>query len=65
MQGILSSRLKDHDNPFRKMVFDNQKEMEKVIGKPSENEFILERQEELATFMKDITSLMRRVNRHA
>lgn len=65
MQGILSSRLKDHDNPFRKMVFDNQKEMEKVIGKPSENEFILERQEELATFTKDITSLMRRVNRHA
>ncbi|MFI5195029.1 MAG: hypothetical protein ACHQD7_13275, partial [Chitinophagales bacterium] len=38
--GILSSREKDYVNPFRKMVYDSQAEMDTVIGKPEENNFI-------------------------
>ena len=39
-RGILDSREKDYHNPFRRMVYDSQAEMDKVIGKPDENNFI-------------------------
>jgi hypothetical protein len=38
--GILVSREKDYDNPFRRMVYDSQAEMDKVLGRPDENSFI-------------------------
>lgn len=38
--GILSSRKKDYLNPFRKMVYENQDEMDQVVGKLDENQFI-------------------------
>jgi hypothetical protein len=39
-QGIMSSRKKDYLNPFRKMVYENQDEMDQVVGKLDDNSFI-------------------------
>lgn len=37
---VKSSRIKDYQNPFRKMTFDNDREMDEVVGKYSEDGFI-------------------------
>ncbi len=39
-KGIFNSRKKDYLNPFRKMVYENQAEMDQVIGKLEDNSFI-------------------------
>ncbi len=39
-KGILNSRKKDYENPFRKMVYENETEMNKVLGKLEDNSFI-------------------------
>jgi Domain of unknown function (DUF4954) len=38
--GIFNSRKKDYLNPFRKMVYESQAEMDQVIGKLDDNSFI-------------------------
>ena len=38
--GIVSSRQKDYSTPYRKMVYDTQEEMDKVLGKFEDNGFI-------------------------
>ncbi|MBL7727852.1 MAG: DUF4954 family protein, partial [Dinghuibacter sp.] len=58
---IAVSRGKDYTNPFRKMVYASQKEMEKVLGKLSENSFILQQQKELEQFEKKVKTLRRLV----
>lgn len=40
LKQVEKSRSKDYKNPFRTMVYDNKKEMEKVIGKLSDDSFI-------------------------
>lgn len=40
MVRTIDSRRKDYENPYRKMVYDNEAEMDAVIGKFEENEFI-------------------------
>src|SRR6185436_15628626 len=40
VNGIMESRAKDYQNPFRKMVYESDEEMNKVIGKLNENSFI-------------------------
>lgn len=40
LQQVETSRSKDYKNPFRAMVYNNKKEMEKVIGKLSDDTFI-------------------------
>ncbi len=52
VKGIYESRAKDYASPFRQMVYESQKEMEKVIGKLKDNEFIKQQQEELIQFKK-------------
>lgn len=47
---IYASRAKDYDNPFRKMVYESEREMEMVIGKLQDNSFIRQQQEELKVF---------------
>jgi Domain of unknown function (DUF4954) len=37
---IFNSREKDYLNPFRQMVYENEKEMEKILGSLSDNSFI-------------------------
>ena len=39
-EGILKSREKDYTNSYRKMVYENNEEMNKVIGKLEDNSFI-------------------------
>jgi hypothetical protein len=36
------SRAKDYENPFRAMVYDSKEEMENIMGKLEENEFLIE-----------------------
>ena len=43
-KGIFTSRQKDYLNPFRKMVYENQAEMDQVIGKLDDNSFIKSRE---------------------
>jgi hypothetical protein len=39
-QKIRSSREKDYTNPFRKMVYENQAEMDAIVGDLNDNSFI-------------------------
>lgn len=56
-KGIYDSREKDYSNPFRKMVYDNKKEMDSVIGKFEENNFIQQQLKELDELKKLVRSL--------
>jgi hypothetical protein len=58
-KAIYESRAKDYDNPFRKMVYETEKEMEKVLGKLKENSFIKQQQEELVDFEKKIGMVLK------
>ena len=49
-QGILDSRRKDYENPFRNSVYDSQAERDAVIGPFEENTFIAEARNELEAF---------------
>ncbi|MGH2642784.1 MAG: DUF4954 family protein, partial [Chitinophagaceae bacterium] len=52
------SRSKDYTNPFRTMVYDNKKEMEKVVGKLSDDNFIAYTKQATATYRAKIKSLL-------
>jgi hypothetical protein len=54
---IYESRAKDYQNEFRRMVYDTEKEMEKVIGKLKDNAFINQQQEELKQFKKQVAAI--------
>ncbi len=49
-EGILKSREKDYSNPYRKMVYENNEEMNTVLGKLEDNSFIQGQFEELEAF---------------
>jgi hypothetical protein len=56
---IYDSRSKDYQNEFRKMIYDNDKEMDDVVGKLEDNVFINQQREELQAFkemIKEISS---------
>jgi large subunit ribosomal protein L1 len=53
---VYKTRKKDFEDPFRKMVYRNIREMEEVLGKPEENEFVLTIKNE----MNNLKSLARR-----
>lgn len=59
-KGIYESRAKDYRNPFRKMVYDTEKEMESVIGRLKDNSFILQQQEEAKAFTKLVKHIQTR-----
>jgi hypothetical protein len=52
MEKIRTSRLKDHQQAFRKMMYDTQEEMDQVIGKFEDNAFI-QSQEEAGVVFKN------------
>ena len=60
VKGIYDSRAKDYQNPFRQMVYETQKEMDKVTGKLSDNNFILQQQEEMQLFRKQVSEISSR-----
>jgi hypothetical protein len=47
---IKSSREKDYTNPFRKMVYENQAEMNAIVGDLNDNSFIIQQIEEQKQF---------------
>ncbi len=51
---IYQSRAKDYDNEFRKMTYQNTKEMDRVIGKLADNTFINTQKLELEKYKKMI-----------
>jgi uncharacterized membrane protein YheB (UPF0754 family) len=55
---IRESRKKDYENEFRKMVYNNDQEMEEVIGKLDQNTFILEQEKQL----KELKEKMRKAD---
>ncbi|MBS1936018.1 MAG: hypothetical protein JST96_18605 [Bacteroidetes bacterium] len=60
VKNIQDSRAKDYSNPFRKMVYDNQKEMDTVVGAFADNSFIKQEIEALAVYKKEIAELVKK-----
>lgn len=56
---IYESRAKDYQNPFRRMVYDNDDEMGIVVGKLEDNGFIHEEQKAFRNFKKRVSSLLK------
>ena len=59
VKGIYESRAKDYHNEFRKMVYETQKEMEKVLGKLEDNVFIRQQLDEIKQFRKKVNSAIK------
>lgn len=59
-KNIYESRAKDYQNEFRKMVYNNEREMEAVIGSLEDNVFIKQQEEELTQFRCAIDTIMSR-----
>lgn len=59
VKGIFDSRAKDHQNAFRKMVYDNRKQMETVIGKLDDNSFINKKIDEMKAYKEKVRSLIK------
>lgn len=60
-KGIYDSRAKDYSNPFRKMIYDNQEEMNKVIGRLEDNSFIQGQLKELDEIKKDVKAIIKKI----
>ena len=56
-EGILKSREKDYTNPYRKMVYENNIEMNKVLGSLEDNSFIQNQFENLENYKKMIAEI--------
>ncbi len=61
-KGIFSSREKDYLNPFRKMVYENQAEMDQVVGKLDDNSFIKNQELLFNTYRQNASSLIQEWN---
>jgi Domain of unknown function (DUF4954) len=59
VKGIYDSRAKDYTNPFRKMVYENRNEMDKVTGSLEKNSFIKQEQENLVEYKKNIQNIIK------
>jgi len=59
-KGIYDSRAKDYTSPFRKMVYDNNEEMNKVIGRLEDNSFIQQEFGMLDEMKKQVKSVVRK-----
>lgn len=57
VKGIYESRAKDHHSPFRQMVYETKKEMDKVIGKLDQNGFIKQQVNEMKVYREKVNRL--------
>ena len=57
-KAIYDSRAKDYSNPFRKMVYENDQEMNIVNGSLQENGFINQELESLEQYKKEVKGLI-------
>jgi Domain of unknown function (DUF4954) len=60
-KGIYTSRAKDYTNPFRKMVYETNEEMNKVMGRLEDNSFIQDELAELDSFKKQAKALIKKL----
>jgi Domain of unknown function (DUF4954) len=60
-KGIHDSRAKDYTNPFRKMVYETNKEMNAVLGSLEENSFILQETAALESFKRKLKRISKRI----
>lgn len=60
-KGIYTSRAKDHTNPFRKMVYDSKEEMDAVIGRLEDNQFIQDQLAETDKYKKIIKRTIKKL----
>ena len=61
VNSIESSRAKDYSNPFRKMVYENEKEMGNVLGRLDDNSFILQQKDEMKQFRIKVQEIIERL----
>ncbi len=59
--GIYKSRAKDYTNPFRKMVYETNKEMNAVMGKLEDNQFIQDKLKELDIYKKNVKGIIKKM----
>jgi hypothetical protein len=59
VQGIYSSRAKDYSNSFRTMPYSNKAEMNQVLGRLENNDFIVQEQEALQQYRNEVSKLVK------
>jgi hypothetical protein len=59
VDSIYNSREKDYTNPFRIMVYGNEKEMDKVVGSLHDNPFILQEQESFKAYKRKVNKIIK------
>ena len=59
VEKIYNSREKDYTNPFRMMVYENETEMNKVVGSLDNNPFILQEQEAFKLYKRKADKIIR------
>ena len=57
---IYKSRAKDYTNPFRKMIYETNEEMNAVIGRLEDNQFIQDQLAEVDAYKKIVKSLVKK-----
>ena len=55
------TRKKDYENPFRKMVYQDQQEMQAVLGRVEQNNFVKQIRAEHKKFVETAEALKKRV----
>ncbi len=60
-KAIYESRAKDYSNPFRKMIYENNEEMNSVMGKLEENQFIQDQFKDLEAYKRLVKSLSKKL----
>jgi hypothetical protein len=59
-KSIYNTREKDYSNPYRKMVYENNEEMQKVIGKIEDNTFIQGQLAQFDVLKKTVAALVKK-----
>ena len=57
LEGVMNSRRKDYENPFRKATFRNEEEQRAVVGNLEENPFVQLVKEETRRFKERIEKI--------
>lgn len=64
-KGIFDSRAKDYSNPFRKMAYASEAEMNEVVGSLENNSFIQQEAANLDQLKKQIRSIVRKLKNNS
>jgi hypothetical protein len=54
--------MKDYENPYRKMLYENEKEMFTVLGNPNDNAFLLQQAKLSKQFAASIRQIRKRMH---